>query len=109
LLTPQLPGSPHIVDVHGPRAYSSLDVQNAFQDATGRDVEARPVEKKDLGGFYGAFLPEHAAEAFVEMTISFLPGGIMAPGNAEASDSVQAYRGQTELGEAIKEICEGSG
>ncbi|KAF7589919.1 hypothetical protein BBP40_003537 [Aspergillus hancockii] len=109
LLTTQLPESPHIVDVLGPRTYSSQDVQKAFQDATGRDVELRPVEKEDLPEFFGAFLPKSAADGFVEMTISFLPGGVIASGNEDAASGVQVYRGKTELGEAIREICEGSG
>ncbi|QRD93580.1 hypothetical protein F9C07_8034 [Aspergillus flavus] len=109
LLKPDIPERPHIVDVHGPRSYTPKDVQKAFEEAVGKEVELRLVERKDLSQFFAGFLPKNVAEAFTEMTDAFLPGGIMAPANAENSSSDRVWRGKTELREAIRELCEGSG
>lgn len=109
LLKPDIPERPHIVDVHGPRSYTPKDVQKAFEEAVGKEVELRLVERKDLSQFFAGFLPKNVAEAFTEMTDAFLPGGIMAPANAEKSSSDRVWRGKTELREAIRELCEGSG
>ncbi|PIG89553.1 hypothetical protein AARAC_009829 [Aspergillus arachidicola] len=108
LLKPDIPERPYIVDVHGPRSYTSKDVQKAFEEAIGKEVELRLVERKDLSQFFAGFLPKNVAEAFTEMTDAFLPGGIMAPANTENSNSDRVWRGKTELREAIRELCEGS-
>ncbi|KAE8412938.1 hypothetical protein BDV36DRAFT_269889 [Aspergillus pseudocaelatus] len=109
LLKPDIPESPYVVDVHGPSSYTPKDVQKAFEEVVGKEVELRLVEKKDLSQFFAGFLPKNVAEAFTEMTIAFLPGGIMANANAENSSSDRVWRGKTELTEAIRELCEGSG
>ncbi|KAE8357853.1 hypothetical protein BDV27DRAFT_78086 [Aspergillus caelatus] len=109
LLKPDIPESPYIVDVHGPSSYTPKDVQKAFEEVVGKEVELRLVEKKDLSQFFAGFLPKNVADAFTEMTIAFLPGGIMANANAENSSSDRVWRGKTELTEAIRELCEGSG
>ncbi|KAE8378623.1 hypothetical protein BDV26DRAFT_261220 [Aspergillus bertholletiae] len=108
LLAPSIPESPYIVEVHGPRPYTSKDVQRAFEEAVGKDVELRLVEKKDLSQFFAAFLPKNTAEAFTEMTTAFLPGGVMANAYVENSSSARIWRGKTELNDAIRELCEGS-
>ncbi|GAB1196544.1 hypothetical protein APSETT444_005816 [Aspergillus pseudonomiae] len=109
LLKSDIPESPYIVDVHGPRSYTPKDVQKAFEEAVGKEVELRLVERKDLSQFFAGFLPKNVAEAFTEMTNAFLPGGIMASANTENSNSDRVWRGKTELKEAIRELCEGSG
>ncbi|KAE8408444.1 hypothetical protein BDV37DRAFT_172968 [Aspergillus pseudonomiae] len=109
LLKSDIPESPYIVDVHGPRSYTPKDVQKAFEEAVGKEVELRLVERKDLSQFFAGFLPKNVAEAFTEMTNAFLPGGIMASANTENSNSDRVWRGKTELTEAIRELCEGSG
>ncbi|PKY01179.1 NAD(P)-binding protein [Aspergillus campestris IBT 28561] len=106
LLTPTLPESPYIFELHGPKPYSVLDVQRAFKDATGKDVAVRPVEKQDLPAFFGQFLPPALVGPFVEMTVGFLPGGVMAQGNPDAEKRVQ--RGRTGLGDVIGGFFEGS-
>lgn len=108
LLKPDIPKSPYVVDILGPSSYTSKDVQKAFEEACGNEVELRLVESKDLSQFFGGF-PKNVAEAFIEMTNAFLPGGIMANAYAENSSSDETWRGQTELKEAIRELCEGSG
>ncbi|KAE8353420.1 hypothetical protein BDV28DRAFT_133155 [Aspergillus coremiiformis] len=107
LLAPEIPRSPFVVHVQGPRAYSSKDVQRAFEEAVGSEVELRLVDRKDLRGFFASFLPPNVAEGFVEMTTAFLPGGIMAMANEENSTRPdRVWRGTTELTEAIRDLYE---
>ncbi|PLB36915.1 NAD(P)-binding protein [Aspergillus candidus] len=106
LLGPSLPESPYIFELHGPKTYSVLDVQRAFQDATGKDVAVRPVEKQDLSAFFGRFLPPALVGPFVEMTVGFLPGGVMVQGNAGVEKRVK--KGRMGLGEVIGGWFEGS-
>ncbi|OJJ65939.1 hypothetical protein ASPBRDRAFT_436159 [Aspergillus brasiliensis CBS 101740] len=95
------PKSPYIVEVHGPREYTARDVQEAFQDVAGHAVELKPVEKDDLPTFFGHFLPAASVGPFVEMTRSFLPGGIIAKESGNSPSPDRMYRGRTELVEAI--------
>lgn len=44
---------------------------------TGKKVETRPVGREGLADFFGAVLPPHLVRDFVEMTESFLPGGLL--------------------------------
>lgn len=74
-------------------------MQKAYENATGQKVEAKPVEKKDLDTFFAQFLPGPLVQPFVEMTLSFLPGGVAlqdAPGEVK-----NIQRGTTELDEVI--------
>lgn len=77
LLMPKFEGSsPKIVNHQGPEAYSSNDVKNAFEEVTGKSIELRLIEKDQLHVFFSGFLPPTIVDDFVEMTKSFLPGGI---------------------------------
>ncbi|PLN86542.1 NAD(P)-binding protein [Aspergillus taichungensis] len=107
LLTPTLPESPYILELHGPKLYSVLDVQRAFQDAVGKDVTVRPVRKQDLAAYFGQFLPPALVRPFVEMTVGFLPGGAIAREDASATGT-RVQKGSTDLGEVIKGFFDGS-
>ncbi|RAH63203.1 NAD(P)-binding protein [Aspergillus piperis CBS 112811] len=98
------PKSPYIVEVHGPREYTAKDVQEAFHDVAGHAVELKPVEKGDLPAFFGQFLPEASVGPFVEMTRSFLPGGIIAKESGNSPSPDRMYRGRTELVDAIRRL-----
>ncbi|TWU78492.1 hypothetical protein ED733_008965 [Metarhizium rileyi] len=78
------PRKPHVFELHGPRMYSPLDVQLAFSDALGKQ----------------AGVPEDVVPEWVEMATSFLPGGVMKPGDVEEGTGV--VNGKTELGDAIR-------
>ncbi|PYH94548.1 hypothetical protein BO71DRAFT_419273 [Aspergillus ellipticus CBS 707.79] len=94
--------TPYVVEVHGPRDYSSNDVQRAFQGMAGQDIEVRPVNKEALPEVFGQFLPEASVNMFVEMSTSFLPGGVLAE---QAPDpDVRVYRGRTGLSEAVGDM-----
>ncbi|GLA02083.1 hypothetical protein AnigIFM60653_001379 [Aspergillus niger] len=98
------PKNPYVVEVHGPREYTAKDVQEAFQDVAGHAVELRPIEKADLPAFFGRFLPEASVGPFVEMTRSFLPGGVIAKESGNSPSPDRMYRGRTELVDAIRRL-----
>ncbi|KID90450.1 NAD-dependent epimerase/dehydratase [Metarhizium guizhouense ARSEF 977] len=98
------PRRPYVFELHGPRMYSPLDVQVAFSDALGTRVAVRPVARGDLDGFYQQVFPEDVVPEWVEMATSFLPGGVMKPGDVEEGTGV--VNGKTELGDAVKNAVE---
>lgn len=98
------PKRPYVFELHGPRMYSPLDVQVAFSDALGTRVAVRPVARGDLDGFYKQVFPEDVVPEWVEMATSFLPGGVMKPGDVEEGTGV--VNGKTELGDAVKNAVE---
>ncbi|PWY96140.1 NAD(P)-binding protein [Aspergillus sclerotioniger CBS 115572] len=102
LMAIHIPKHPYVIEVQGPQDHTVKDVQKAFEEAAGHAVEVRPVEKARLATFFGQFLPDASVGPFVEMTISFLPGGILArKADNNSSKDVRLYRGRTDLGEAI--------
>ncbi|KAL2015995.1 hypothetical protein VTK56DRAFT_4463 [Thermocarpiscus australiensis] len=94
-----LPANPYVFELSGPRAYTSVDVQKAFEAVSGKSVEMRPVEKAGLADFYGAVFPPAVAKEYVEMNESYLPGGIMYE-NPNPTGEIQY--GKTDLVDAIK-------
>lgn len=96
-----LPSTPYIYELHGPRPYTSLDVQRAFEEVSGKSVEVRPVEKAGLLDFYRAFLSPTAAKYFTEMNESFLPGGILYE---DPNPTGEIRYGKTELVEAVRKM-----
>lgn len=72
------PGSenPLVFDLHGPESYSTRDVQMALEDGTGKEIEAKLVQDDQLQDFFEKAFKEPMASLFVEMTRSFLPGGL---------------------------------
>ncbi|PYI09741.1 NAD(P)-binding protein [Aspergillus sclerotiicarbonarius CBS 121057] len=101
LMAMDIPKHPYIVEVQGPQKYTVKDVCEAFEEAAGHAVEIRPVEKANLATFFGQFLPEASVGPFVEMTVSFLPGGFLANNAGNASSRDRVYQGRTGLVEAI--------
>ncbi|KAK5996840.1 hypothetical protein PT974_02185 [Cladobotryum mycophilum] len=93
---------PFIFDLHGPQEYSSLDVQAAFSSALGKKVELRAVERDGLHGYFAQVFPPAHVDLWVEMSLSFLPGGILAPDKNDY-DNKPIVHGRTELLEAIKD------
>ncbi|KAH6612918.1 hypothetical protein B0J18DRAFT_70750 [Chaetomium sp. MPI-SDFR-AT-0129] len=101
LLTPPSSSpNPIIYELRGPREYTSVDVQQAFAEATGKEIEVRSVEKDGLDAFYAAVFPPGVAKLFAEMNRSFLEGGILAV-DPEPTKGETKY-GKTELGEVIR-------
>ncbi|KAL2257809.1 hypothetical protein VTK26DRAFT_9151 [Humicola hyalothermophila] len=96
-----LASSPSIFELHGPRPYTAVDVQKAFEEASGKSVEIRPVEKDGLLDFYSAVFPPAVAKLFVEMNLSFLEGGILYE---DPNPTGEVRTGKTELVEAVKQM-----
>ncbi|KAH8879818.1 hypothetical protein GQ53DRAFT_671328 [Thozetella sp. PMI_491] len=71
------PCTPYVDDLHSPKSYSPLDVQQAFEyfKEEGRDKTGR---KEQLPAFFGQPFPPNIVDDWVEMSVSFLPGGIAA-------------------------------
>ncbi|KAJ4246542.1 hypothetical protein NW762_013483 [Fusarium torreyae] len=95
------PTKPYIYELHGPQPYSPLDVQQAFSQALNKHVEVRAVEKDELPKFYGQIFAPQIVDEWVEMTLSFLPGGI-AEKDPDKPSGVDVINGKTTLGEAIE-------
>jgi len=99
--------SPLIFDLEGPELYSSLDVQAAFQEVSGKpEVTMVTVDKDEIFGYYSAVLPPDTAEMMTEMNFSFLPGGIMYENSQPSPGGTK--RGKVTLVEAFKALYEGS-
>ncbi|PWI75656.1 putative nucleoside-diphosphate-sugar epimerase [Purpureocillium lilacinum] len=94
------PSKPHVYELHGPRRYTPLDVQAAFSKAVGKQVAVKPVEKSELHGFYSQVFPPEIVGEWVEMSTSFLEGGVMAADKVDYSN-VNVVNGRTELDEAL--------
>ncbi|KAF5618589.1 nucleoside-diphosphate-sugar epimerase [Fusarium sp. NRRL 52700] len=95
------PNKPYITELHGPEPYSPLDVQKAFSQALGKDVEIKAIEKEDLAEFYGKMFAPQIVNEWVEMSTCFLPGGIAEKDLFKPSD-VDVIYGKTTLTEALR-------
>lgn len=93
---------PCIIDLHGPHEYSALDVQKAFEEVLGTEVQLRVVEPDQLENYYGHVLPPAVAELFTEMTKSFLAGGILYTDPLDPASEVQ--KGSVTLVDAFRKM-----
>ncbi|KAL0940315.1 NmrA family protein [Colletotrichum truncatum] len=96
--------SPYIFELHGPDAYSTNDVKKAFEESIGKTVEVKLVEDDQLEEFFAQAFQPPMSGLFVEMTRSFLPGGIAA---AEVAEGSGVQRGEESLNEAIGKMLKG--
>ncbi|KAK8863361.1 NmrA family protein [Apiospora arundinis] len=94
-------GSPYVFDLHGPKYYSTQDVKQAFEDATGKIIEVKLVQDDQLDGFYAQAFKEPMAGLFTEMTRSFLPGGVA---EKEMNEGARIQRGDDTLDMAVKRM-----
>lgn len=94
--------TPYIFELHGPRKYSSVDVQHAWAQAAGKPtIDLRPVEKEGLAEFFGTFLGPVRAQKYAEMTLGFAPGGII---ERDPEPTGEVRKGKTELVEVFKQL-----
>lgn len=96
-----LPESPYIVELHGPKTYSALDVKSAFEGIAGKEIQVKPVPREGLLGFFGAVFPAKTAKRFADMMLAATPGGIMAE---DPKPTGRCIYGKTELVEVLKEM-----
>ncbi|KAJ4165464.1 hypothetical protein LMH87_007096 [Akanthomyces muscarius] len=99
------PSKPYVFALHGPKEYSPNDVQAAFSEAMGKQIPLKAIEKDQLADFFSTFIPPNLVGTWVEMSCSFLPGGVAAPGS-DGIENVDIVRGKVELGKAIKDAVE---
>jgi hypothetical protein len=99
-----LPSNPHSFDIHGPRSYSTLDVESALEEVTGKKPSIVSIEPDQLASFFGGKVPSQYAEELAEMTAASLPGGLLA---AEMEKEDGIVRGKTELVESLRKIAAG--
>ncbi|KAI8208563.1 Heterokaryon incompatibility protein 6, OR allele [Colletotrichum sp. SAR 10_76] len=98
--------NPYVFDLHGPDTYSTEDVRMVFEGRIGTAVEAKLVEGVQLEEFFGEIFRPPMAGMFVEMTKSFLPGGVAVEEIVEGS---RVQRGKTTLSEAVERMMGGNG
>ncbi|KAF4869988.1 hypothetical protein CGCSCA1_v010907 [Colletotrichum siamense] len=98
--------NPYVFDLHGPDTYSTEDVRKVFEGRIGTAVEAKLVEGVQLEEFFGEIFRPPMAGMFVEMTKSFLPGGVAVEEIVEGS---RVQRGKTTLSEAVERMMGGNG
>jgi uncharacterized protein YbjT (DUF2867 family) len=96
-----LPENPFTFELHGPQSYSTNDVREALTEVLGKDVRADIVPKESLPDFFSSFLPPNVAQLFVEMTRSFLPGGVI---DASHPASGRVERGKVSLVEGFRDM-----
>ena len=99
-----LPSNPHSFDIHGPRSYSTLDVQSALEEVTGKKPSIVSVEPEQLASFFGEKVLNQYADELAEMTAASLPGGLLA---AEMDKEEGIVKGKTELVESLRRIAVG--
>lgn len=102
-LTKQTPAlsKPHIFELCGPQRYTPLDVQRALSEVLEKEVSIKPIQTEGLAEFYGQIFPSEVVPEWVEMTMSFLPGGVMAADVYESENGMVEY-GKTELIDSIR-------
>ncbi|GKT52286.1 uncharacterized protein ColSpa_12467 [Colletotrichum spaethianum] len=96
--------NPRVFDLLGPRPYSARDVQRAIEAVLQKEVELRVVEDEQLEGFFAQVFREPMAGMFVEMTRSYLPGGII---EADMYEGLRVWRGTDTLEEVVRELISG--
>ncbi|KAK8134795.1 hypothetical protein PG984_006807 [Apiospora sp. TS-2023a] len=93
--------SPYTFDLHGPESFSTRDVQRAFEETTGKEIEVRLVQDDQLHAFFGQAFQEPMASLFVEMTRSLLPGGVA---EKDMNEGGRILRGKDTLSETVKRM-----
>ncbi|KAM0665614.1 hypothetical protein ACQRIU_005875 [Beauveria bassiana] len=96
------PTKPYVFALHGPREYSPLDVQVAFSKAMEKQVAVKAIAKDEMADFFSAIFPPSLVGIWVEMSSSFLPGGIASPGS-KGLENLDIVRGQVGLEKAIQD------
>ncbi|TQV94030.1 hypothetical protein V2A60_002902 [Cordyceps javanica] len=101
------PVKPYVFALHGPREYSPNDVRAAFCDTMKKRVTVKAIAKDKMADFFSTILPPSLVGIWVEMSSSFLPGGIASPGS-DGVEKLDVVRGKVELEEAIRDAVETS-
>lgn len=81
-------------------------MRDALEILTGKKVHVRSVEKEGLAEFFGAVLPPHLVQDFVDMTVSFLPGGLLEQEMQTLAGDDNVRRGEVDLFGVLKRAWE---
>ena len=76
-------------------------MHKAFEEATGKSIELRPVPKEGLDDFYAAVFPPLVAAYFSAMNKSYLPGGVL---DVNLEPTAETRHGKTDLKEVVKQL-----
>ncbi|KAF5608475.1 uncharacterized protein FSUBG_4693 [Fusarium subglutinans] len=95
--------SPQVLKIFGPRAYSSTDMRDMFEEITGNKVELKLAQGEDLEAFFRQILPENCIADFMEMIESSLPGGLIAK---EYGADEHTVTGRVDMLEVFGELGE---
>ncbi|KAJ4129275.1 hypothetical protein NW768_007810 [Fusarium equiseti] len=95
------PTKPYICELHGPEPYTPLDVQQTFSQVLNKDVQVKAIVKDELKDFFSQIFALQIVDEWVEMTRSFLPGGVAEKDLSKPSD-VDVIRGETTLKAAFE-------
>ncbi|KAJ5815345.1 hypothetical protein N7474_007122 [Penicillium riverlandense] len=101
LLSESTNPSPHFLKLFGPRFYSSIDLKNAVEEVTGKDVELRAIEKDHLAGHFAKQIPEEYLQDYVDLATAILPGGIIA---GDLIYDNATFKGQVELVDTLRQL-----
>lgn len=87
--------SPYIVDIVGPRDYSSLDIKEAVERLSGKKVSLTTVAKEGLAAYWTKEgVPKEHVPEFVDFVAAMHPGGVLA---GHSSLGKHIVRGKLEL------------
>lgn len=101
----QLPSRPHVITMHGPRAYSMVDLQDALETVAGQKPRIDAIRPENLLDFYKTKLPPGKAEEIVEMNLAINGGGVLA--GEMASPEGDVVRGPTTLVDTLRKLASG--
>ena len=69
----------------------------------GRKIAVKPVAKEDLAGFYAQVFPPNTISDWVELNLSFLPGGILV--EHMQNPVTEVVKGNVALVDVLRQIC----
>ena len=94
--------APEIIRLQGPRWYSTKDVQSVLEAIAGHKVYIKPVDKDVLAGFFAQVLPPHLVNDFLDMTVAFLPGGLLELEMRTLTDDPGVHHGLESLDDVLR-------
>ncbi|KAJ2898360.1 hypothetical protein MKZ38_003988 [Zalerion maritima] len=103
---------PTVLELRGPRPYSTRDVEDALAEVTGDDVRVETVKKERLGEYFlGEMkMPVNLLPEWVEWTRSLMPGGVLervtAGGKKTKMEEEMIRRGDRGLVEVLRGVWE---
>ncbi|SPO06418.1 uncharacterized protein DNG_09108 [Cephalotrichum gorgonifer] len=88
--------------IFGPRLYSTLDIQDAMEEVTGKKGELVIIPPEGLAEYFDKGMPEKYVSDFVELITAQLPGAILEREYGYGEDTV---RGKVELVDGLRGIA----